>query len=74
MLATYAPSPRFPLSRARPTPPTIRRREFVEQASPLEHRDWDESLSAHENVSFFHTAAWSRVLNDTYGHAPTWFL
>lgn len=34
---------------------------------PLADPHWDEKLLAHEEASIFHTAAWARVLGDTYG-------
>lgn len=34
---------------------------------PLADPHWDEKLLAHEDASIFHTAAWARVLGETYG-------
>ena len=31
---------------------------------------WEEMISAHPEASFFHGAAWARVLSRTYGHRP----
>ena len=41
--------------------------------NPLEHADWDSLLSGHSESAFFHTSAWARVLNHTYGHRPFYF-
>src|SRR5205814_8469688 len=41
--------------------------------NPLEQGDWDSLLSTHHDSSFFHTAAWVRVLHQTYGHRPFYF-
>lgn len=36
---------------------------------PLTDSLWDEKLLAHEDASIFHTAAWARVLRDSYGYS-----
>jgi hypothetical protein len=38
--------------------------------NPLLYPGWDALLEAHPGSSFFHTAAWARVLHETYGHLP----
>lgn len=40
---------------------------------PLRHVAWDGLLAAFPEATFFHTAAWSRVLAATYGHQPVYF-
>jgi len=40
---------------------------------PLSYTGWDTALSAHSGASFFHGAAWARVLHETYGHRPAYF-
>ena len=35
--------------------------------------DWDVMLTQNAESSFFHTSAWARVLQETYGHVPTYF-
>jgi hypothetical protein len=42
--------------------------------NPAERSDWDELLAAHPSASFFHGAAWAKVLAGTYGYAPAYFL
>src|SRR5262249_53282646 len=37
---------------------------------PLVHPAWDTLVAAHPRSSFFHSAGWARVLNETYGHRP----
>ncbi|MGA2863548.1 MAG: GNAT family N-acetyltransferase [Verrucomicrobiota bacterium] len=37
---------------------------------PLQYPGWDSVVAAHPGGSFFHLAAWARVLQDTYGHRP----
>ena len=34
---------------------------------------WDERLAHHPEATVFHTAAWARVLSDTYGYLPAYF-
>jgi hypothetical protein len=41
--------------------------------SPLEQPGWDSLVAEHPQATFFHGAAWARVLRDTYGHTPTYF-
>lgn len=40
--------------------------------NPLEVADWDKRLSSHPESTFFHGAAWARVLADTYGFQPVY--
>lgn len=46
----------------------------VSLQNPLTTPDWDALLSANPNATFFHTAAWSRVLHETYGFTPVYFV
>jgi Acetyltransferase (GNAT) domain len=46
---------------------------FAVPVNPLEHPGWDALLADHPGSSFFHGTAWARVLQDTYGHVPTYF-
>ena len=32
--------------------------------------EWDRRVFAHPDYNFFHSAAWAKVICDTYGHAP----
>lgn len=36
---------------------------------PLTDSRWDEKLLAHDDATVFHTAAWARVLSDSYGYS-----
>jgi hypothetical protein len=45
----------------------------LQPVNPLEHPDWDAPLTRHPVFSFFHGAAWTRVLVETYGFTPAWF-
>jgi hypothetical protein len=42
--------------------------------NPLEHPDWDVRLSAQGQVGIFHTAAWARVLVESYGFRPLYLM
>ncbi len=45
----------------------------LEILNPLTHRDWDDLLAASGDHQFFHTAAWARVLNESYHYVPLYF-
>ncbi len=40
---------------------------------PLALDTWDAQIVSHPQATIFHTAAWARVLHDTYRHRP-WYL
>lgn len=42
----------------------------MRQINPLESPDWDAKLTARPDFTFFHGAAWQRVLTATYGFTP----
>ena len=44
-----------------------------EVVDPIVYPEWDALLKPHAQASFFHTSAWARVLQNTYGHRPTFF-
>ena len=37
---------------------------------PFAHGDWDRMVRLHPAVTAFHSAAWAKVLTETYGHKP----
>jgi Acetyltransferase (GNAT) domain len=45
----------------------------VQRVNPAQYQDWDKLLAPHPHHSFFHGAAWARVLESTYGFTPTYF-
>ncbi len=45
----------------------------VQRVDPLEADEWDARLTVVPSASFFHGAAWARVLRDTYGFRPVYF-
>src|ERR1700744_1745570 len=42
--------------------------------NPLQNPDWDALLLSRPDFSFFHGAAWARVLAETYGFTPCYFF
>ncbi len=45
----------------------------VRWVNPSQDSDWDARVSLHPHPSFFHSAAWARVLESTYGFKPVYF-
>jgi hypothetical protein len=41
--------------------------------NPIEYPRWDELLLTAERAAFFHSAAWAKVLNESYGYIPRYF-
>lgn len=41
--------------------------------NPLEISNWDDLVLATGKASFFHSAAWARVLHESYGYKPQYF-
>lgn len=41
---------------------------------PIDYPDWDDLLLQSRNGSFFHSSGWARVLRDTYGYKPVYFV
>lgn len=44
-----------------------------EVIDPSTDPGWDERVASHPGGSFFHSAAWARVLSESYGHTPMYF-
>jgi len=42
----------------------------AELVNPLAENSWEETITLHRDATIFHSAAWARVLVDTYGHRP----
>ena len=40
--------------------------------NPADFSDWDARVMAHSHYTFFHGAAWAKVLEKTYGFAPVY--
>jgi len=39
----------------------------------LARPEWDDLVLNYQNSTFFHTAAWAKVLQESYGYSPTYF-
>ena len=67
--------PNFPISKTdelRPTP-NQNLSGSIQCVSPLDDPEWDARLVACRGASFFHSAAWARVLQEAYGYVPLYF-
>jgi len=51
----------------------LARADRLQIVDPTRIPDWDERLARHAEATVFHTAAWARVLSETYGYIPTYF-
>jgi CelD/BcsL family acetyltransferase involved in cellulose biosynthesis len=49
--------------------PTAIETEFI---NPLSDPDWDRLVLSHPDYTFFHSAAWAKVLHKTYHHEPVY--
>jgi hypothetical protein len=45
----------------------------IEIINPITYEGWDELLLASDQSSFFHTAAWAKVLHESYNYTPLYF-
>jgi lipid II:glycine glycyltransferase (peptidoglycan interpeptide bridge formation enzyme) len=41
---------------------------------PTSDKRWDEFVAAQPNSAVFHTAAWARVIKETYGYSPRYYV
>jgi len=46
----------------------------LEIVNPLEIGNWDDLALATGEASFFHSSAWARVLHESYGYKPVYFV
>ena len=45
----------------------------VQRINPTQDANWDRLLALHPGRSFFHKAAWAKVLEEAYGFVPSYF-
>jgi hypothetical protein len=45
----------------------------IQIIDPTKYKGWDDLILSHPDYSFFHSAAWARVLCDTYQYTPLYF-
>jgi hypothetical protein len=48
-------------------------RDEVQALNPFEIKDWDSQVACIPGATFFHSLAWARVLQSTYGFRPHYF-
>ena len=58
---------------APPVPGLARMGGAVRRVNPIEDPGWDARVRAWPETSFFHEAAWARVLHGAYGFRPCYF-
>jgi CelD/BcsL family acetyltransferase involved in cellulose biosynthesis len=46
----------------------------IQCVNPLELPDWDTQAGSFEDATVFHSAAWARVLVETYAYRPRYFV
>jgi hypothetical protein len=46
----------------------------MEIANPLTLKGWDDLVASHPAGSFFHTSSWARILAESYGYRPVFFI
>ena len=45
----------------------------IQILDPTTYQGWDDLLLTNPQSSFFHTAAWAKVLHNSYGYKPLYF-
>ena len=45
----------------------------IQIINPIDYPDWDDLLLTNGQTTFFHTAAWARVLSVSYQYRPLYF-
>ena len=45
----------------------------IQIINPCTYPHWDELLETNDQTTFFHTAAWAKVLSESYGYKPLYF-
>jgi hypothetical protein len=46
----------------------------LQRINPLDYPDWDDLLLKSGDPSFFHTSTWARVIVESYGYQPVYFV
>jgi len=46
----------------------------LEKVNPIELSSWDDLVLGLSKPSFFYSSSWARVLRDTYGYTPMYFV
>jgi len=48
--------------------------EKLEIVNPLNYKNWDDLILTSDDYSFFHSSAWAKVLNESYGYEPLYAI
>jgi hypothetical protein len=70
-LPSLPPSRSSPVSLSPALSPSL---PFFRLVSPLDDPHWDTAIGRLPGVTFFHSAAWARVLHSTYGFKLSYFV
>ena len=46
----------------------------IENINPLDYAQWDKLILESNLYSFFHSNAWIKVLRESYGYKPLFFI
>jgi lipid II:glycine glycyltransferase (peptidoglycan interpeptide bridge formation enzyme) len=57
-----------------PPPQTDFSQMLMEPSNPMEFDGWDRLVLTHPSYSFYNSVGWAKVLRDTYGHRPVYFV
>ncbi|HEY5297458.1 MAG TPA: GNAT family N-acetyltransferase [Verrucomicrobiae bacterium] len=66
-------APKFFPAAAGKSPENFLAEKFL-PTNPLQVSDWDSIIIKHPDFSFFHSTAWAKVLSETYGYTPNYFV
>ena len=69
-----APSSVTPISNVAILPATNCAAAALSPINPANCAEWDTFVTAHSRHSIFHSAAWAKVLEKTYGFSPVYFI
>ncbi|MGI9087586.1 MAG: lipid II:glycine glycyltransferase FemX [Chthoniobacterales bacterium] len=69
-VSAAAPNESYRVAATRPSASALAT-EFID---PLTENDWDAQVGGNPASTIFHSAAWAKVLHDTYAHRPTYLL
>jgi hypothetical protein len=69
-----APPEVFSIADATLPPRTNLLTNAVQPINPLQHPNWDALVTSQPDFSFFHGTAWAKVLTETYGYTPHYFV
>ena len=46
----------------------------IDIIDPIVDRRWDQFVSEQSNSTIFHTSAWAKVIEETYGYLPRYYV